>query len=433
MVDDEAALRRIEDRIVAEDPYGYEARESLQGRWSKDHPYPRPGAAKSETQAFLRAQLQFVNERLKALPGDSLYLDTRFNALSSLDDSTTKQVVDAAKALQAALRNGADWWSYIPVEFEIADAYLKRRAHINEVPALVAAGWKTHRSQPGNRVTSDLEPDEYRKDFADSTLFLKMQAARILLNAAQQLKKPAIAKDAMDALADAKPENPDSQSTLWELKAKWAELNGRKLDALLMYRTALDHRSQPLELASDDDLTMNFVRLWNKLGGSAETEKLLVKRPAPTAVVAEGRWESPKKDMPAWQLSDLAGHTWTAASLHGKTVLINVWATWCGPCRQEHPLLQSLYDKIKDRSDIQILTFDIDEEIGDVAPYMAQHRFTFPVLLATEYVKDLLPEIGIPRLWIVDASGKWRWEQVGLADDAKWESQVLEKLDQAKQ
>ena len=128
----------------------------------------------------------------------------------------------------------------------------------------------------------------------------------------------------------------------------------------------------------------------------------------------------------------MTGRNWTAASLHGKTVLINVWATWCEPCRMEHPALEALYEKIKDRSDIQIVTFNIDEAIGDVAPYMSKNKYTFPVLLAKDYVNDLLPSIGIPMIWIVDASGKWRWTQDGYGDDAKWETTIQEKLDQTK-
>ncbi|MGA8072630.1 MAG: hypothetical protein WB995_04090 [Candidatus Acidiferrales bacterium] len=45
---------------------------------------------------------------------------------------------------------------------------------------------------------------------------------------------------------------------------------------------------------------------------------------------------------------------------------------------------------------------------------------------------DLLSLISIPRVWIVDASGNWRWEQIGFGDDAKWESAILEKLDHTK-
>jgi thiol-disulfide isomerase/thioredoxin len=261
---------------------------------------------------------------------------------------------------------------------------------------------------------------------------VRSQAARILLEAAEQLKKPELAGPVMDELAGVKTDERSDQSTLWSLRAKWAELNGRKLDALLMYRAALDSRPASAKPDGDDALAANFVRLRDELGGTADTERLLAKAPRPIEAASEGRWEIPNKDIPAWELSDLAGRRWTAVSLHGKTVLINVWATWCGPCRMEHPSLQALYEKIKDRSDVQIVTFNIDEEIGDVAPYMNKNKYTFPVLLAKDYIADLAPDSGIPMLWIVDASGKWRWQQSGFGDDAKLESTILEKLDQKK-
>ena len=431
MLDNEATLRQIEDRIVAVAPHGYIAKEILLERFLKEHPYPKPGDPQSAKQAFYRAQLQFADERLRASPGDSEYLENRFRALSELDDSTAKQIVGAANALRTVLRKGIDSFYLPPLEFQIADAFLKKRTHVSEVPALVADGLKSYHT-PWGSLTSDRQTDESRKDAADLDFFMKSEEARILLDAAQQLKKPAIAKSAIDSLADAKPEKPGQQSTLWSLKAKWAELNGRKLDALLMYRAALDARPASEKPDTDDELAASYTRLWSELGGTPDTQKLLAKVSGPVEATTEGRWEIPTKDLPAWQLSDLAGHTWTAASLHGKIVFINVWATWCGPCREEHSSLQALYEKIKDRSDVQVLTFNIDDEVGDVAPYMTKNKYTFPVLLARNYVDDLLPLISIPRIWIVDASGKWRWEQIGFGDDAKWESAILEKLDHTK-
>lgn len=430
-VDDDAALRRIEDLIVTADPGGYEAREIVEQRWSQDHPYPKPNDSRPAKQDFYRAQLAFVDERLKVSPNDSWYLYNRFQALSQLDDASTKQIVVAAKALQEALRGGTDWWSSPPALFEIAAEFLKRRTHVDEVPALVAEGRESYLRWQGVRVTSDMQSSGVTDVFARNDFFVQSHAARILLDTAAQLKQPAIAKSAMDGLAAAKVEDRSDQSMLWSLRAKWAELNGHKLDALLMYRAALDARPASEKPDGDDELAANFARLRDELGGTAETEKLLAKAPRPAEAATEGRWETPTKEMPAWELSDLAGRTWTSASLHGKTVLINIWATWCGPCRMEHPALQALYEKLKDRSDVQILTFNIDEEIGDIAPYMNKNKYTFPVLLAKDYIADLAPDSGIPMLWIVDASGKWRWQQSGFGDDAKWESAILEKLDHA--
>jgi len=431
MLDDETTLRQIEDRIVAAAPHGYTAKEIFWERFLKEHPYPKPGDPKSAKQTFYRALLQFADERLRASPGDSEYLENRFSALSELDDSTAKQIVGAADALRAALRKGIDSFYLPPLEFQIADTFLKKRTHVNEVSALVADGLNSYHA-PWGSLISDRQTDESRKDAADLDFFVKSEEARILLEAAQQLKKPAIAKSAIDHLSDAKPEKPGQRSTLWTLQAKWAELTGRKLDALLMYRAAIDARPTSEKPDKDDELAAAFTRLWSELGGTPDTQKLLTKAPRPAESATEGRWEIPTKEMPGWELSDLAGHTWTASSLHGKIVFINVWATWCGPCREEHSSLQALYEKIKDRSDVQVLTFNIDDEVGDVAPYMSKNKYTFPVLLARNYVDDLLPLISIPRVWIVDASGKWRWEQIGFGDDAKWESEILEKLDRTK-
>src|ERR1017187_5235504 len=74
------------------------------------------------------------------------------------------------------------------------------------------------------------------------------------------------------------------------------------------------------------------------------------------------------KDMPAFELADLSGRTWRLKNLEGRAVLINVWATWCGPCQRELPHMEKLYRKLKDRSDLQILTLTIDEDLGAVAP-----------------------------------------------------------------
>src|SRR4029077_4848294 len=119
----------------------------------------------------------------------------------------------------------------------------------------------------------------------------------------------------------------------------------------------------------------------------------------------DSRWEKPKNPLPPFNLTDLHGKTWTLARLGGKTLLINIWATWCGPCMAEHPEFQKLYDKFKDRPDVSILSFNVDDDLGKVAPYVAEHKYTFPVIPAADLVDAMVPQLAIPRNWMVDTRG----------------------------
>jgi len=73
-----------------------------------------------------------------------------------------------------------------------------------------------------------------------------------------------------------------------------------------------------------------------------------------------------------------------------------------------------LFDEMRDRPDVQPLSFNIDRKIGEVATFLRQQGYTFPVLLASSCVDKLLGEGGILQNWIVDAEGKWLWEQIGF-------------------
>lgn len=428
MLGDEEKLRRIQDQIMAEYPETDEAKMAYRERWTEEHPAPKPEDSEAAKQAFYRAEFQKASERLKKFPNDPAYIVERFDALSQLDDSTPRQIVAAGEAMRKALRNVPDWRAMPPFQFQIAKAFLKKKTHVDEVPDLVADGC---REVSGIPSTTDREGDEERGLRTQNDLFMRIEAASILLDAAEQLKKPEIAAASVKALEDAKPDKRFAES-IWTVKAKWAELNGHKLDALLMYRAALDARPADSKPKGRDELAENFDRLWKELGGTAEGKGLWTRAEKPVEAVSEGRWEKSIKALPPWQLPDLEGRTWKAESLRGKTVLINVWATWCEPCRSEHPYLQKLYEKIQGRSDIQIVTFNIDSEIGDVAPYIAKNKYTFPVLLARDYVDDFLPQVSIPRNWVVDETGKLQWEQIGFGPDETWADTTLAKLEQPK-
>jgi thiol-disulfide isomerase/thioredoxin len=220
----------------------------------------------------------------------------------------------------------------------------------------------------------------------------------------------------------------------YESRARLAAIEGRRADALTYFQQALLARREPPRMYRGklEDRLLEDAKAYFLANGGSEAAFALwaTPRPGKAGEPPEGRWETPTKPLPAFELTDLSGQTWTLKQLEGKALLINLWATWCGPCRAELPYVQKLYEQTKDRADVQVLTFNIDEEVGLVEPYMREHGFTFPVLLAYQLVHGFLGPIGIPQNWLVDPKGNWKATQVGFdAADPDWVNTMLRKLE----
>ena len=97
------------------------------------------------------------------------------------------------------------------------------------------------------------------------------------------------------------------------------------------------------------------------------------------------------------------------------------------------PHLQKLYERLKDRKDVQVVTFNVDDNVGLVAPFMKENKYTFPVIPAQFLVHQLVPSLGIPLNWIVDAGGVVRLESVGFgAEREKWADQAVEAIEKTR-
>jgi thiol-disulfide isomerase/thioredoxin len=430
MADEPEAVKRVEEELVAKYPQTTEARSVLDERWQREHPWPEGDDPEDNRQAFDRAFVQRADELLKMSPNDSSLLMLRFTALSEIDGVTGDQLTAAADKLHNSLETDPIWQASPPVDFQIAQAFIKRNINLERVPGLVEEGLRLARE---HQFLSDQWTDEAKTELKGWDLRIKTQAADLLARVAKQLKKPEIAKAAVAELDNFTSDKAEGRSAVWAAKAMFAEVEGRNLDALLMYQAAIGSRPSDFNPGKKDELAESENRLWKELGGSSASRDLWEKKAKISEVATEGRWQTPTKAMSGWELTDLQGHTWKMASLGGKTVLINVWASWCGPCQGELPQFQKIYDQLKDRPDFQVISFNIDDEIGKVEPFIRQQGYTFPVLLARSYVDDLLGSVGIPQVWIVDARGKWLWEQLGIGPDrGKWRESVLEKIESAR-
>jgi len=119
-------------------------------------------------------------------------------------------------------------------------------------------------------------------------------------------------------------------------------------------------------------------------------------------------WPRPEfnKTLADFEARDLAGRTWTLADLKGKATFVGLWATWCGSCRGEHEELQALYEKIKDREDLQLFTISIDENPYLAETYMKENGYTFPVIVSQNLGWRLFPALGLPSAYLVDPQGQ---------------------------
>jgi thiol-disulfide isomerase/thioredoxin len=165
------------------------------------------------------------------------------------------------------------------------------------------------------------------------------------------------------------------------------------------------------------------------MGGTDEAWQSWRKQPNTSEQAAEPFWTKPNQQLPDFTLADLTGKTWHLKDLAGRTTLINVWATWCGACMAELPHVEKLYQMIKERKDIQLVTFNVDENPGLVQPFLKEHQYKFPVLLAHSFVNLTVDRIGIPQNWIVDPRGKWVSTDVGFGLEDHWEEHVVRQLE----
>jgi tetratricopeptide (TPR) repeat protein len=108
---------------------------------------------------------------------------------------------------------------------------------------------------------------------------------------------------------------------------------------------------------------------------------------------------------PEFRLKDLHGAEVALGDFKGKVVLLDFWATWCGPCRQEMPEFQRIHRELAAK-DVVVLALDVDEPLETVAGYMDKEKFTFPVLLANgTSVMDRYSVHGYPTTFAIDKNG----------------------------
>jgi len=109
---------------------------------------------------------------------------------------------------------------------------------------------------------------------------------------------------------------------------------------------------------------------------------------------------------PDFTLKDLNGINIPLSSFKGKVVLLNFWATWCPPCRDEMPALSKLYHVLKNRG-LEVVAVSTDRSINDIKDFLEKNKVNFPVLFdADRSAARLYRVFSMPTTFLIDRSGK---------------------------
>jgi peroxiredoxin len=149
--------------------------------------------------------------------------------------------------------------------------------------------------------------------------------------------------------------------------------------------------------------------------------------PSPNADQGQSAAHEQEQESPAvaagdkaanFKLEALDGSTVSLEQLKGKVVFLNIWATWCGPCREEMPSMETLYDELRTNRDFVMLAVSQDTKGRIVvAPYVEKNGYHFKVLLDPENkVGEAYDVSGVPETFIIDREGRIVAHHMGAFD-----------------
>lgn len=156
---------------------------------------------------------------------------------------------------------------------------------------------------------------------------------------------------------------------------------------------------------------------------------ILVVAFAGIAVWSSKRSRTKQKTLaPDFTLPQLDGRQLSLSSYRGKAVLLDFWATWCVPCREETPHFVELQQKYGDRG-LQIIGVSMDDSADPVGPFVAQFHVNYPIVMGTARTGEQYGGVlGLPIAFLIDREGHIVSKHVGATDGAVFDREIVQML-----
>ncbi|HYL73847.1 MAG TPA: TlpA disulfide reductase family protein [Bryobacteraceae bacterium] len=221
--------------------------------------------------------------------------------------------------------------------------------------------------------------------------------------------------------------------------AKWLSAAGKDQDAIPYLAAAFTIAGVKSTDTDDASDRARMIELYRKLHGGSEAglgDVLLKAYDATSAQFAARRARLREIDPNAQQrdplhftLSGLDGEKLQLSSLLGKVIVMDFWATWCGPCRQQHPLYDQVKARFKDRDDIVFLSIDADEDHTQVKPFLELQKWTQKVYFE-DGLSSLLQVSSLPMTIIYGKKGDVVSRMPGFLPE-RFVEMLAERIDEA--